>query len=227
MTQLPPQPAALLLDIGVVLLKSAWEIADRFEELCGLEPRTIPGRGPFDEGGDPLWERHLAGELTEREYWLGNAEVAVSRGAPLRGQPHLMRAMFQHPEITPHRPEALALLRWAREQSITTAVFSNELMDFQGREWVERQEWFELFDVIVDATEVGIRKPDLRVYDLVVERVGIPAERCVFVDDNPAYAAAGEAAGMVSVLLDVLDPAAAFARAQQELVALQSVDSAK
>lgn len=227
MTQLPPQPAALLLDIGVVLLKSAWEIADRFEELCGLEPRTIPGRGPFDESGDPLWERHLAGELTEREYWLGNAEVAVSRGAPLRGQPHLMRAMFQHPEITPHRPEALALLRWAREQSITTAVFSNELMDFQGREWVERQEWFELFDVIVDATEVGIRKPDLRVYDLVVERVGIPAERCVFVDDNPAYAAAGEAAGMVSVLLDVLDPAAAFARAQQELVALQSVDSAK
>lgn len=227
MTQLPPQPTALLLDVGVVLLKSAWEIADRFEELCGLEPRTIPGRGPFDESGDPLWERHLAGELTEREYWLGNAEVAVSRGAPLRGQPHLMRAMFQHPEITPHRPEALALLRWAREQSITTAVFSNELMDFQGREWVERQEWFELFDVIVDATEVGIRKPDLRVYDLVVERVGIPAERCVFVDDNPAYAAAGEAAGMVSVLLDVLDPAAAFARAQQELVALRSVDSAK
>lgn len=217
----------MLLDVGVVLLKSAWEIADRFEELCGLEPRTIPGRGPFDESGDPLWERHLAGELTEREYWLGNAEVAVSRGAPLRGQPHLMRAMFQHPEITPHRPEALALLRWAREQSITTAVFSNELMDFQGREWVERQEWFELFDVIVDATEVGIRKPDLRVYDLVVERVGIPAERCVFVDDNPAYAAAGEAAGMVSVLLDVLDPAAAFARAQQELVALRSVDSAK
>lgn len=212
-----PSGPALLLDVGVVLLKSAWEIADRFEELCGLAPRTIPGRGPFDEGGDPLWARHLAGELTERDYWLGNAEVAVSRGAPLRGQPHLMRAMFQHPDITPHRPEALDLLRWARAHGVTTAIFSNELMDFQGREWVEAQEWFPLFDVVVDATEVGIRKPDLRVYDLVVEKVGVPAGRCVFVDDNPSYVAAGEQSGLVSVFLDVLDPAAAFDRARAEL----------
>lgn len=217
--------SALLLDVGVVLLKSAWEIADTFEQLCGLEPRTIPGRGPFDEGGDPLWVRHLAGELTEREYWLGNADIAVSRGAPLNGQPHLMRAMFQHPEITPHRTEALELLRWAKARGITTAIFSNELMDFQGREWVERQEWYPLFDVVVDATEVGIRKPDQRIYDIVVDEVGLPAKRCVFVDDNPSYTAGGDAAGMISVLLDVLDPAAAFDSARAELERLASVDS--
>ena len=28
----------------------------------------------FDVGGDPMWQRHLAGELTERDYWLGNAQ---------------------------------------------------------------------------------------------------------------------------------------------------------
>lgn len=221
MTQ-PPVPAttALLLDVGVVLLQSAWEIADQFEELSGLPPRTIPGRGPFDEGGDPLWERHLAGELTERDYWLGNADIAVANGAPLNGHPHLMRAMFQHPQIQPARPEAMALLRWAREHGVRTAIFSNELMDFQGRTWVEAQPWFELFDVIVDATEIGIRKPDREIYDIVVREVDVPAERCVFVDDNPSYVAGGERAGMVSVFLDVLDPAAAFDRARAELTGL-------
>lgn len=207
----------LLLDVGVVLLKSAWEIADEFERRSGLPPRTIPGRGPFDEGGDPLWERHLAGELTERDYWLGNADEAVRRGASLNGHPHLMRAMFQHPGIEVARPGAVDLLRRARAAGIATAIFSNELMDFQGREWVEAQEWFPLFDVVFDATERGIRKPDPTAYDLVVAEVGLPAERLVFVDDNPRYAEGGARAGMQSVLLDVLDPDAAFAEAARRL----------
>lgn len=204
---------ALLLDVGVVLLKSAWEIADEFERINGLPPRTIPGRGPFDPGGDPLWDRHLAGELTEREYWLGNADVAVANGAPLHGHPQLMRAIFQQPGIDPARPEAVGLLRRARAAGVTNAVFSNELMDFQGREWVQAQEWFGLFDVIVDASEIGIRKPDPAAYDFVIDAVGLPADRLVFVDDNPSYASGGDRAGMQSVLLDVLDPSAAFDKA--------------
>ncbi|HQR28151.1 MAG TPA: HAD-IA family hydrolase [Nocardioides sp.] len=207
----------LLLDVGVVLLKSAWEIADEFERLHGLAPRTIPGRGPFDPGGDPLWERHLAGELTERDYWLGNAEEAVRRGAPLDGHPHLMRAMFQSPGIDPARPAAVDLLRQARATGVTTAVFSNELMDFQGREWVEAQAWFPLFDVVFDATERGVRKPTPAAYDAVVADVNLPAGSLVFVDDNPRYAQAGADAGMQAVLLDVLDPDAAFAEAARLL----------
>jgi putative hydrolase of the HAD superfamily len=201
---------ALLLDVGVVLLKSAWEIADEFERLNGLPPRTIPGRGPFDAGGDPLWDRHLAGELTEREYWLGNAEVAVANGAPLHGHPQLMRAMFQQPGIDPARPEAVSLLRRATAAGVVTAVFSNELMDFQGRAWVEAQEWFGLFDAIVDASEIGIRKPDPESYSVVITEIGLPPEDLVFIDDNPAYVDGGLRAGMASVLLDVLNPAAAF-----------------
>jgi putative hydrolase of the HAD superfamily len=207
----------LLLDIGVVLFKSAWEIADEFERLNGLAPGTFPGRGPFQTGGDPLWERHLAGELTEREYWLGNAEAAVARGAPLHGHPQLMRAMFQQPGIDAVRLEGLRLLRAARAAGIRTAVFSNELMDFQGREWVQAQEWFGLFDVVVDASETGIRKPAAEAYDVAIAAVGLPAEAMVFVDDNPSYVAGGTKAGMRAVLLDVLDPAAAFDEAARLL----------
>jgi len=203
----------LLLDVGVVLLRSAWEIADEFERLNGLAPRTIPGRGPFDDGGDPLWQRHLAGELTERDYWLGNADQAVRRGAPLHGHPHLMRAMFQQPGIQPARRAAVELLHRARASGVRTAIFSNELMDFQGREWVEGQEWFPLFDVVFDATERNVRKPDPAAYDAVIREVGLRPDQLVFVDDNPRYCAGGTLAGMRSVLLDVLHPDAAFVEA--------------
>lgn len=212
-----PGSQGLLLDVGVVLLKSAWEIADDFERLSGLAPRTVPGRGPFDDGGDPLWERHLAGELTERDYWLGNADEAVRRGAPLNGHPHLMRAMFQHPGLEVARSGATELLIAARNHGVITAIFSNELMDFQGRAWVEAQAWFPLFDIVFDATERGVRKPDATAYDAVIAEVGLPAEALVFVDDNPRYADAGDRAGMRSVLLDVLDPDSAFAEAARLL----------
>jgi putative hydrolase of the HAD superfamily len=204
---------ALLLDIGVVFLKSAWEVADEFEDRYGLPRRTVPGRGPFDPGGDPMWQRHLAGELSEREYWLGNAEIAVRNGAPLNGHPHLMRSMFQTPGIIVHRPAAVELLRTARDAGVRTAMFTNELMDFQGREWVEAQDWFPLFDIVWDSSEVGVRKPDRQAYDLVLREVGLPGSECVFVDDNPRYIAAGQQVGMQCVLLDVLDPDAAFASA--------------
>jgi putative hydrolase of the HAD superfamily len=90
-------------------------------------------------------------------------------------------------------------------------------MDFQGREWVESQAWFPDFPVLVDSSELGIRKPDPRPYLLSAELLGLAPEEIVFIDDNPAYVEGGLAVGMRSILLDVLDPGAAFDAARAEL----------
>ncbi len=206
----------LLLDVGVVLFKSAWEMADDYERLCGLAPGTIEGRGPFG-GDDAMWERYRAGEINEREYWLTFADRAVERGAPLMGHPTLMRSLFQHPEIDGVRPEARALIVACREAGIPLGILTNELMDFQGREWVEAQDWYPWFGVLVDSTELGVRKPDPTPYLVAIEQMGIPAEELVFIDDNPTYVQGGLDVGMPSILLDVLDPAAAFDEAARLL----------
>jgi putative hydrolase of the HAD superfamily len=90
-------------------------------------------------------------------------------------------------------------------------------MDFQGRDWVESQAWFSDFPVLVDSSELGIRKPDPRPYLLSAELLGLPPEDIVFIDDNPSYVEGGLAVGMRSILLDVLDPAQAFDTARAEL----------
>ena len=209
---------ALLLDVGVVLFKSAWEIADDYERLRGLPAGTVVGRGPLEwTAPDETWERYRRGEITEREYWLTFADTAVANGAPLDGHPHLMRAMFQQPGVEPVRPEALALVEECKAAGRALGILTNELMDFQGREWVEGQSWFPDFPVLVDSSELGIRKPDPRPYLLSAELLGLPPEQIVFIDDNPAYVEGGLAVGMRSILLDVLDPGAAFDAARVEL----------
>ena len=191
-------------------------MADDYERLCGLEPGTIEGRGPFG-GEDEMWQRYRAGEINEREYWLTFAQRAVERGAPLRGHPTLMRSLFQQPEIDGVRPEARELVVACMDAGIPVGILTNELMDFQGREWVEAQDWYPWFGVLVDSTELGVRKPDPTPYLVAIEQMGIPASELVFIDDNPTYVEGGLRVGLPSVLLDVLDPAAAFDEAARRL----------
>ena len=41
----------------------------------------------------------------------------------------------------------------------------------------------EIFETVVDSAFVGCRKPESQIYELTLERIGMPAEACLFVDD--------------------------------------------
>lgn len=209
---------ALLLDVGVVLFKSAWECADAFEDARGLPRGTIVGRGPLDpDTPDPLWARYQADEITERDYWMAYAQAAVDNGVDINGYDSFMQAIFREPGVDGLRPEALALMAECTAAGRTLGILSNELMSFQGRDWVEAQDWYADFAIVVDATELGVRKPDPRPYEAALAALGLPADEVVFIDDNPTYVSAGLEAGMRSMWLDVLNPAAAFEQAAVEL----------
>ncbi len=50
----------------------------------------------------------------------------------------------------------------------------------------DRPRFAELFDVLVISGEEDMRKPDPAIYELAPERMGLPAEELVFVDDLPS-----------------------------------------
>ncbi|MGH7685396.1 MAG: HAD family hydrolase [Candidatus Dormibacteria bacterium] len=65
-----------------------------------------------------------------------------------------------------------------------------------------------LFDVIVDSSRVGLRKPDHRIYRLTCERLGVEPERCMFVDDLECNVSAAAELGMTGIhCLDPVDAA--------------------
>ena len=60
----------------------------------------------------------------------------------------------------------------------------------------------ELFDVVVDSSQVGLRKPDPAIFLLTCERLGLAPQECLFVDDLRCNVDAATELGMTTIQCD-------------------------
>ncbi|MFD7654385.1 HAD-IA family hydrolase [Actinosynnema sp. NPDC059797] len=95
---------------------------------------------------------------------------------------------------TAAEPPLVTATRRLRRRGVRTAVLSNA----DGL-WRPPAAWSPLFDVVVTSGDVGIAKPDRRVYLLVAELLGLAPDECVFVDDLAVNVRGAVATGMVGV----------------------------
>ncbi|MFZ5508538.1 MAG: HAD-IA family hydrolase [Pseudomonadota bacterium] len=205
---------ALVLDFGGVVTRTLFETHDVTEAELGLAPGTLTWRGPFDPAGDALWRDMQAGRISERDYWLARArEVGRLVGEEWERMETLVTRSRGADPASAIRPEAVAAVEAARAAGCRLAILSNELDLFYGRELRQRVELLHHFDCIVDATYTGILKPDPRAYALCLERLGLPASACVFVDDQARNVEGAVRAGMRAVPFDILQPAESYRRA--------------
>lgn len=219
---MPPEAEALVLDFGGVVTRTLFETHDLTEEALGLPAGTLTWKGPFDPGSDPLWRSMQADEISERDYWHKRTEdVARLTGQPFTEMSDFVKAARGADPEAVMRPEALEAIERTRKAGKKLAILSNELDLFYGADFRERLPFLNDFDVIVDATYTRILKPDPRAYALCIEELNVPAQACVFVDDQRRNITGAAAAGMQTVHFDVLDPAASFADALR-LLALPS-----
>jgi len=82
-----------------------------------------------------------------------------------------------------------------RRHGLATGVLSNSW----GTDIYPRELLASHFDVLVISAEVGMRKPDPAIYELACERIGLPPERCAFVDDLPRNVEVAREVGMFAV----------------------------
>ncbi|WP_398497991.1 HAD-IA family hydrolase [Variovorax sp.] len=205
---------ALVLDFGGVISRTLFETHALTEEALALPRGTLTWRGPFDLASDPLWRDMQADKLSERDYWMARTrEVGALVGERWEAmETFVRRARGADPEAA-IRPEALAAIEAARRAGCRLAILSNELDLFYGADFRRRLPFMAAFDVVVDATHTGILKPDARAYRQCLDELGLPAEACVFVDDQLRNIAGAERVGLRCVHFDVMQPAASYARA--------------
>ncbi|QRF62252.1 HAD-IA family hydrolase [Variovorax paradoxus] len=205
---------ALVLDFGGVISRTLFETHALTEEALALPRGTLTWRGPFDLASDPLWRNMQADKLSERDYWMARTrEVGALVGERWEAmETFVQRARGTDPEAA-IRPEALAAIEAARRAGCRLAILSNELDLFYGADFRRRLPFMAAFDVVVDATHTGILKPDARAYRQCLDELGLPAEACVFVDDQLRNIAGAERVGLRCVHFDVMQPAASYARA--------------
>ncbi|MDH6225239.1 MULTISPECIES: HAD-IA family hydrolase [Streptomyces] len=92
-----------------------------------------------------------------------------------------------------------AQLRKARSRGAFVGLLSN-MVPAWDRHWRRMVDPAELFDDVLLSFEVGHRKPSPGMFELAARRAGVPAERCVLVDDLEHNCAGAEAAGWRAVL---------------------------
>ena len=127
------------------------------------------------------------GELTLDEWFAGDPGPAPE----ILGQPINMDAYLTFMAEMPvgvHWP----VVHKAREllaAGCPIALLTNNVKEW-GDHWRATFPVDELFEVVVDSSEVGMRKPDPRIYLLTCERLGVAPDASVFIDDNAENIAA-------------------------------------
>jgi putative hydrolase of the HAD superfamily len=205
---------ALVLDFGGVITRTLFETHAMSERALGLAPGTLTWRGPFDLEGDALWRDMQADKISERDYWLARArEVGRLVGEQWDHMETLVRRVRGADIDAVIRPEAVAAVHAAKAAGHQVAILSNELDLFYGADIRQRWPLFAAFDAVVDATHTQILKPDARAYALCIERLGLPARDCVFVDDQSRNVEGARRVGLQAVHFDVTQPGRSYAEA--------------
>jgi putative hydrolase of the HAD superfamily len=206
----------LLLDIGGVVLQGGTKLMDL---LADEEPRLRPivERRAIGTDRDDRWQQMLRSEITERGYW---AELAAELGAAV-GQRWdtrtMINLMYDRPAEEWLNHDVVALMLDAKAAGLALGALTNDLADFHGTEWVEKQDWLRPFDVIVDASSTGVLKPDPRAFTAGAEALGLAPAEIVYLDDMPWNVEGGRRAGLQAIQVSLTDAAPAVAAARARL----------
>ena len=79
-----------------------------------------------------------------------------------------------------------------------TGVISNAWPDL--RDYLAEKQLDDAFDTLVISAEVGIMKPEPRIYQIALDNLGVSAREAAFVDDTPPNVEAASALGMHGIL---------------------------
>jgi len=193
---------AVIFDLGGVVFPSPFEAFDVYDEQRGLPVGTVRAliRTSSEIGAWAALERN---ELTMTQFTAALEAEAEAAGFALDAQ-GLLQTIGNGFGA---RPEMLDAIAQIRAHGLATAALTNNWA--APEQHAGRNGFHQLtFDVVVESSVEGLRKPDPRIYELVLERLGVEAHQSVFLDDLGINLKPARAMGMTTI--KVADPLAAL-----------------
>jgi putative hydrolase of the HAD superfamily len=160
-----------------------------FEELAKAMARIQE-----QEGKHPLFELET-GRISEPDF-LGKIGGALEPELGHRPELHRFREIY-FDALHPNEP-MIELMREAKGSGRRMGLLTNNVREWEPL-WRSMLPVDEIFEMVVDSGFVGCRKPDREIYDLTLERMGVGAGECLFVDDSDVNCDAARELGMAAV----------------------------
>jgi putative hydrolase of the HAD superfamily len=188
---------AVLFDFGGVITTSMGPMFAAVAAAAGADPAELAGLlvGAYGAEDHPL-SRCERGEVTFEDVCRWAETEGARRGWNLD-----LRPMVTFLETIELRPAMVDRVADLRRRGYRTAIVTNNFKEITAL-WRARLDSDALFDDVVDSCEVGVRKPDPRIYHLALERAGgvAPAD-AVLLDDFEVNVAGARAIGMHAILV--------------------------
>jgi putative hydrolase of the HAD superfamily len=187
---------ALVCDFGGVLTSPIEEGFHAYEAASGVTLEQLGmamARAMEEHGEHPLFALER-GEISEAEF---GRRLAAQLDSGFDAE-RLRDLYFE--QLRPNRP-MIDFVAELRERGLRTALCTNNVREWEPRWRSMLPELDDVFEVVVDSGFVGSRKPERRIYELTLERLGggLRFEDCLFVDDLEHNCEAARQLGMSAV----------------------------
>jgi putative hydrolase of the HAD superfamily len=170
---------AVIWDFGGVLTSSPFEAFARFETERGL-PADIIRRTNAANHLENAWAKFERAEVDIEAFDRLFAAESLALGAEVRGKDLLPLLAG---DLRPDMVEALRRIKSRfKTGCITNNLPANAIGSASGRT-LYIAEVMVLFDHVIESAKIGLRKPDPKIYHMMVEVLGVVPKRCIYLDD--------------------------------------------
>ncbi len=212
----------VIFDYGGVISESLLRDFSEFEDRRGLPSgsvtRLLFGDRPTNAGGgDPVDGAAGPGPVSDfHRLETGELDFATYLNRVIADAPAILGRELEPDDLAAFSGSTGPRVYWPmvheirrlRGLGLRLALLTNNVQEFRATWWnsfpVE-----ECFDVIIDSSDVGMRKPDPKIYSLTCEQAGVAPTAAVFLDDNRDNIDAARSMG-IEVVHVGLDPLVAI-----------------
>lgn len=187
-----------MFDLGGVVLGSPLHVIAEYEREHGIPAGTL-NRMVVANGAAGAWSRYERGELSRSDFLPAFEDECRAVGAPVDAGALLAAIDL----VTVPRPEMYEAMTRIKHHGLLVGALTNNFEPLQAPDLTGR------FDVVVQSSVEGVRKPDPRIYQVVLDRLAVAADETAYLDDIGANLKPARAMGMTTIRVD--DPGAALA----------------
>ena len=187
---------AVLYDFGGVFTRSPFTAVDEGSDELGLEREMVFEVlfGPYGEDTDHPWHRLERGEVSLAEARQSVLALAAARG--LADDPFTFLGRLGGEDD--QREQVVARARAVKALGVRTALVTNNVAEF-GDGWRAMVPVDELFDVIIDSSQVGVRKPNPAIFRAAMDALDVAPAESVFLDDYLGNVTAARELGLRAI----------------------------
>ncbi len=195
---------AVIFDFGGVITESPFEAFNRLETSLGISPDTVRRINATNPDTN-AWAMFERSEIDTVEFDRRFSAEAAAFGVTLSGRDVLSCLQGS---VRPRMLEALKRISGRYKTGCITNNVRSDGPDHATRD-PRVAEAFALFGHVIESSKLGIRKPDPRIYGLMLEHLGVEAAKAIYLDDLGVNLKPAKALGMTTIKVVTGDDAIA------------------